>query len=584
MNPNDFNILVDLYKSGQIKKAESQTKKMIGSFPNEIILYNLLGAIYIEKNKLNHAAKCFKKALVLNSNYAEAYNNLGIIFQKQGKNKEAILNYTKAVSINEKFHKAHKNLGILLREKGELFDAIKHFKKSYELNNNSGEALIDYWHLKQFCCDWSNRKLMKKQIANFLNDVNYNNEKEPCKVFPMLSMFDDPGLHLKASEYYAKNIKSQNRIFNKKNILIKNKKIKIAYLSDDFRDHPSSYLAVGVLENHSRKEFEIYCISTCDNDKSEIRKRVENACDVFIDVKNKSNFEVAKLIDNLSINVLVDINGYTKGSRLEIFSHFNQIPTVGFLGYAGTVNKKINQYKIADPIVAPKNKKHYYSENIIYLPNTYHCTDDMVKVYKNNISKISCKLPQDSFVFCCFNQSYKISPEIFKIWLRLLKKTNKSVLWLLSSNKWAEKNLISYAKKEGVEEKRIIFADKLPHHQHLARIKNADLILDTFPYNAHTTASDALWSCVPFISLRGESFASRVGSSILTSIKMTELITTNLKDYEMLALKVAKSPKKLKYLKKKVRKNIKKTPLFNTALYTINLEKAYKKILKQDVK
>ena len=269
---------------------------------------------------------------------------------------------------------------------------------------------------------------------------------------------------------------------------------------------------------------------------------------------------------------------------MEIFSYLKNIPKIGFLGYPSTVGGDINQYIVADSIVIPPKEKIFFSEKVIYMPSSYQCTDRNTEISKEKITRSDCKLPRDGFIFCCFNQSYKITPKIFYTWIKLLKKIDGSVLWLMSTNKWAVNNLIRRASEKGISKNRIIFAKRLPHEQHLSRLKNADLFLDTIPYNAHTTASDALWAEVPILTLPGKSFGSRVGSSILTAIGLTELIAPSIKEYESIALNLAKSPDKLSSLKQKLRKNIVAKPLFNTKLYTKNLEKAYEKIWKQHKK
>ena len=562
------------------EKAIIFYNKSIYIKPDYYKAYNNLGSALREIGKLQDAVLSYRKAINMNPNHSEAHNNLGAIFHEIKQFKYALHHYNEAIRINKHYYNAHNNLGMLLQEKGDFNKAIESFKKAYELNPNLGDAVTNYWHLRQFCCDWKNQKLMKNHITQYLKKYDKNPNIIPLKTFPLLSMFDEPGLHLKAANYYSKTKIASNNLIQEKNILKNNQKMKIVYLSDDFKDHPSSYLTAGIFENHSRKKFQIYCVSTSKDDGSRIRKRIINACERFIDVSNKSDVEIVKLISKISPNILIDINGHTKGSRLKIFSYFAKIPTVGFLGYAGTVGDNINQYKIADNIVIPKKNKIFFSEKIIYIPNSYHCTDDKVEVINKKLSKKDCSLPKDSFVFCCFNQSYKITPNIFKIWLRLLKKTKKSVLWLLSSNKWAANNLEKIAEENGVNKKRIIFAKKLPHNQHLARIHNADLFLDTTPYNAHTTASDALWAGIPVLTIIGKSFAARVGASILAAIGLQELITSNLKDYERMSLEIANHPKKLQSLKEKIKKNKMIKPLFNTSLYTNNLEKAYEEIWK----
>ncbi len=578
MNLNDFNALVDLYKSGKTKEVEDGAKSLIKKFPKEIIIHNLLGAVYLEMKKLDLAKKSFEKALEINPRYSEAYNNLGIIFQKKGKNKNAISSYKKAIANNQVFHKAHYNLAIAYQELGAFPDAIHHYKKTYEIDNNFGEALINYWYLNQFCCDWKNQSQMKIELKKYINDCQSDNSKQCIKPFPLLSIFDDPELHFIASKLYSKNKIINVKKFNKTNSVNVDKKLRIAYVSSDFKNHPFSYLTAGLLENHNTDNFEIYCISSSKNDKSDIQNRIKRACKNFIDVSNKNNFEIAKLINDLSINIIVDCGGYTKESKIELYSYLPNIPKIGFLGYPGTLGGNINQYIIADKIVIPENQKINFSEKIIYLPDSYYPTDNKAKIDKNPISRKECLLPKNSFVFCCFNQSYKITPEIFNTWMEILNQIENSVLWLMSSNKWAQSNLRQIANSKGINKNRIIFAKKVSNQKHLSRIKNADLFLDTFPYNGHTTACDSLFMHVPVLTIKGKSFASRVATSLLSAIGIGELATENLKEYRFSAIELAKSKPKILSYKEKLMINKSTYPLFNTKLYTKNLEKKFLEI------
>jgi len=542
------------------------------------MLHNLLGAVYLEMKKLDLAEKSFEKALEINPHYSEAYNNLGIIFQKKRKGKDAISSYKKAIKYNQFFHKAHYNLAIAYQEQGDLPDAIFNYKKTYEINSKSGEALINYWYLNQFCCEWKNHSQMKKELKKYIIDCQSDSSKQCIKPFPLLSIFDDPKLHFIASKLYSKNKIINVKKFQKTISTNINKKLRIAYVSSDFKNHPFSYLTVGLLENHNKNNFEIYCISSSKNDNSDIQKRIKNACKNFIDVSNKNNFEIATLMNDLSINIIVDCGGYTKESRIELFSYLPNIPKVGFLGYPGTLGGNINQYIIADKTVIPENQKINFSEKIIYLPNSYYPTDNKAKIDKNSISKKECSLPQNSFVFCCFNQSYKITPEIFNIWMDILNNVEKSVLWLVSTNKWAQNNLKQIASSKGINKKRIIFAKKVSNQKHLSRIKNADLFLDTFPYNGHTTACDSLFMHVPVLTMKGKSFASRVAASLLNAIGLNELITESLKEYKLSAIELGKSKQKLQFYKNRLFANKSTYPLFDTKLYTKNLEKAFLEI------
>ena len=307
-------------------------------------------------------------------------------------------------------------------------------------------------------------------------------------------------------------------------------------------------------------------------------KRIPNAFDQFIKVNFKTDKEIAELSRELKIDIAIDLMCFTTNSRTGIFSEKCAPIQINYLGYPGTSGASFIDYIIADKTLIPKENQKYYSEKIIYLPNTYQVRDSTQKISNKIFTKDELNLPKNSFVFCCFNQNYKITPSVFDIWMRLLKKVEKSVLWLIKDNDVAAYNLKKEAEKRGVASDRIIFAKHMPISEHLARHKVADLFVDTFPYTAHTTCSDALWSGLPVITRMGQSFASRVAGSLLNAINLKELITKTEKEYENLILKLSKNPKKLKEIKNKLKKNRLKEPLFDSKLYTKKIEHAYKKI------
>jgi protein O-GlcNAc transferase len=306
-----------------------------------------------------------------------------------------------------------------------------------------------------------------------------------------------------------------------------------------------------------------------------MRFRLIRSFDKFIDVRNMSDVEIIRLTRELEIDIAVDLTGFTYGSRFNIFSQRVAPIQIGYLGYPGTTGSKFMDYIIADKILINNQAKNYFSEKIIFMPNSYQVNDRRRIIADKKFSRPELGLPDNSFVFTCFNNSYKILPDVFGIWMEILKKTHNSILWLFKSNELAMQNLKLESMKRGVEPNRIIFADRVNLADHLARHAQADLFLDTFPYNAHTTASDALWAGLPLLTRMGQSFASRVTGSLLTAIDLPELITTSLEEYEALAIELATDPKKLADLKNKLAKNRLTTPLFDTPLFTRKLEEAY---------
>jgi predicted O-linked N-acetylglucosamine transferase (SPINDLY family) len=337
-----------------------------------------------------------------------------------------------------------------------------------------------------------------------------------------------------------------------------------------------SFSLAYLLELHDKSKFELIGFSFGPEKNDEMRKRVSSAFNQFINVNLKNDKEVVQLSRDLNIDIAVDLTGFTTNSRFGIFIERCAPIQVNFLGYPGTLGSNHHDYIIADKILIPKENQKDYSEKIIYLPNSFLVNDSTKKISKKIFTREELGLPKNGFVFCCFNQSYKITPVIFDIWMRLLKKVEGSVLWLTEDNQIALNNLKSEAEKRNVNHEKLIFAKRMPSlADHLARHKCADLFIDTIPFNAITTANDALWAGLPVLTRAGESFSSRVGASMLNAVELNELITLTEKDYETLAIELATNPERLKQIKKKLEKNKLIKPLFNTKLFTKNIESAY---------
>jgi predicted O-linked N-acetylglucosamine transferase (SPINDLY family) len=353
-------------------------------------------------------------------------------------------------------------------------------------------------------------------------------------------------------------------------------RIRVAYLSADFHAHATAYLMAGVLEQHDRSRFEVYAVSFRKSDGSEMRARVENACEHFIDVCDMSDREVAVLLRAHRIDIAIDLKGFTRDARTGILA-FRPAPIqVNYLGYPCTMGAGYIDYLIADEIVVPKDEHPNYSEKIVYLPDTYQCNDSKRTIAGVVPSRSDAGLPETGFVFCSFNNNYKIAPQIFDIWMRLLKETEGSVLWLLESNPAAARNLRREAEARGVARERLIFAPWCANQaDHLARISLGDLFLDTLPCCAHTTASDALWAGVPVLTCTGNTFAGRVAASLLNAVGLPEMVTHSLAEYEARALRLARDPAAMTELKAKLARNRTTYPLFDTVRFTRHMEAAY---------
>jgi predicted O-linked N-acetylglucosamine transferase (SPINDLY family) len=349
----------------------------------------------------------------------------------------------------------------------------------------------------------------------------------------------------------------------------------VAYVSADFHAHATAVLMAGVFEHHDRAKFEPFAISFGRDDGSPLRGRLKQGVERFIDVRGQSDADIARLMRGLEIDIAVDLKGYTSEARPAVFSLRPAPVQVNYLGFPGTMGAPFMDYLVADPIVAPEAHKPFYSEQVVWLPDTYQANDRTRETSDAPLDRASAGLPPSGFVFCCFNNSYKIQPPVFDVWMRLLKGVEDSVLWLLADNATATSNLKREASARGIDAGRLVFAPRCPLPEHLARHRLADLFLDTLPYNAHTTASDALWMGLPLVTCGGTTFAGRVAASVLHAAGFPELVTESLQDYEALALRLARDPEALANLKSRLIAERATMKLFDAARFTRHLEAAY---------
>jgi len=355
----------------------------------------------------------------------------------------------------------------------------------------------------------------------------------------------------------------------------KKNRIRIGYYSSDFYNHATSYLIAELIELHNRKIFEVIAFSFGRDSKDKMQLRISKAFDQFIDVRLKSDKDIAIISREMSIDIAIDLKGFTQGQRLGIFSYRAAPIQVNYIGYPGSMASEYIDYIIADRLLIPSQSRKYYSEKIVYLPNSYQVNDRKREITDKLFTKEELGLPPDGFVFCCFNNNFKITPYIFDEWVRILEAVAGSILWLLEDNPTAKVNLQKEIRQRGIEPSRLIFAKRLELPHHLARHRVADLFLDTSPCNAHTTASDALWAGLPVLTCIGESFASRVAASLLNAIELPELITTSKEQYVNTAIELATKPEKLNTIKEKLNRNRLTTALFDTQRYTKHIEDAF---------
>ena len=561
---------VALKNMKRLADALTSYDRAIALKPDYAEAYNNRANVLRDLKRHEDALASYDKAIALKPDFADAHNNRGNTLRDLDRLEEALASYDKAIALKRDFADAYSNRGNTLRELDRLEEALASYRKALILQPDLAEVEGLRLHTKMHLCDWSNFENECAHLVSAVRSGKTNTPPFPFLTIPSLS--DD---QLQCAKLYVANKypPSDGPIWQGERY--NHERIRVGYLSADFRQHPVSLLIAGVFECHDKSRFDVTAISIAPDDNSEMRKRLKASFEHFVDAETYSDDRIANLVKELEIDILVDLMGFTTGSRTGIFARRCAPIQVNYLGYPGTMGAEYMDYIIADRIVIPEDQHRFYSEKIVFLPNSYQANDNKRPISDKAFTRAELGLPPRGFVFCCFNNSYKITPYVFDCWMRILERVADSVLWLLEDNAMAASNLRKEAEARGINADRLIFAKRMPLADHLARHRLADLFLDTLPYNAHTTASDALWAGLPVLTCRGPTFASRVAASLLNAIRLSELITTTLEDHERLAIELARQPEKLAIVKSKLAANRLTTPLFDTKLCTRHIEAAY---------
>jgi len=577
LKPNDISALSNLGSSlnviGKNNEAFRVLGKAIALDPQDSeILYNI-GNILSDLGEYEGAISRYEQVIKLNPGYFQAYLNLGKAFYELSRTAEALENYKKALNLNPNFAEGWSNTGVALIKLMRFDEALIHFDRALTLKPNIDWIYSTFLYVKMKICSWSG---LEDSLKNVSRKVML--DEELTNPFVPVALIDDPLLHKKSSEIYIRSAYPFNPVLGPIRKRLKKEKIRLGYFSVDFKNHPVATLIAELLEIHDRSQFDIYAFSL-ERANDEMRQRLHKAFDYFIDVDTKSDVEIAQMARNLDIDIAIDLTGFTQDSRTGIFAYRPAPIQVNYLGYPGTMGAGYMDYIIADKTLIPVESQAFYSEKVVYLPNSYQVNDRKRLISNRPFTRKELGLPENEFVFCCFNNNFKILPSTFNGWMRILKAVEGSVLWLLQDNPWVIENLKKEAQIQGVDGQRLIFANRMSSSEHLARHHQANLFLDTLPYNAHTTTSDALWTGLPVLTLMGKSFASRVAGSLLNAIGLPELITHTQEEYEALAIELAKNPLKLADIKLRLANNRLNAPLFDTPLYAKHLEMAYIKMM-----
>jgi predicted O-linked N-acetylglucosamine transferase (SPINDLY family) len=531
-----------------------------------------LGVDLARLRRYEEALHSYERALHLRPNDATTWSNKGIALYALKRLNEALAAYEQAIQLSPQYAQAWANKAAFLHDQKQYPQAIAAYKEALRLDPSIHYAAGEMLHAKMKICDWND---IEFEIKDLENAIEAN--QLASSPFPMVVASSSESVNFQVAKFY---VKDQFPVFVKPQFHLKNseEKIRIAYYSNDFFNHATAYLMAELFELHDRERFEIFAFSFSPKTKDAMQLRLQKNVDQFIDVSNMSDREVAVLSRQMKINIAIDLKGYTTNSRPEIFSLGTAPLQINYLGYPGTMGADFMDYIIADAVLIPEGNQQYFSEKIIYLKNSYQVNDSKRQISNKNFSRSEFDLPEDKFVFCCFNNNFKILPATLDLWARILSKVPNGILWLLEDNPLAKENLMKQAESRGIAKDRLIFADRMDLPEHLGRHQLADLFLDTLPCNAHTTASDALWAGLPVLTQLGETLAGRVAGSLLTAINLPELIVHSSKDYEDLAVDLATNPSKLTAIKEKLSLNKLSTPLFDTVLFTDGLENAFIKI------
>jgi protein O-GlcNAc transferase len=528
------------------------------------------GNVFSDLKRYAEAFAAYDRALALKPDFTCAWLARGNVFYDLKRYDEAFAAYDKALALAPDLEGAWLGCGNAFYDVKRYDEAFAAYDRAFSLNPDVIGAEGARLHSKTLLCDWRN---LHAEYEHLIRSVNA--DKASTAPFALIAISSSAEAQLKCAKTWSATNYPQFTDSVWCENAYRHEKIRIGYVSADFHQHATSYLIAGIFACHDRSKFEVTAFSIGPAEHSELRKRLESSFDRFSDVGALSDDEIALRIKKAEVDILIDLKGLTQNRRTGIFARRPAPIQVSYLGYPGTMGAAYIDYIVADSILIPASQREHYSEKIVYLPHSYQANDAQREISGRLFSRAECGLPEREFVFCCFNNSYKILPHVFDCWMRLLAQVEGSVLWLLQDNDTAAKNLRKEAVARGVNADRLVFAGRLPLPEHLARHRLADLFLDTLPCNAHTTASDALWAGLPVLTEIGETFAGRVAASLLNAIGLSELIAKTQDEYEKLAIALAKNPDRLASIRNKLEKNRLTMPLFNTPLITRNIETAY---------
>jgi predicted O-linked N-acetylglucosamine transferase (SPINDLY family) len=603
-----------LLEQGRSGEALSVLRHAVERSPDSAIASLRLGNAYAALGRVKEAIRCYQTACRLRSDDGDAWFNLGTVLDQTGRREDALAAFDRAIAVapghpgyrNNRalclkflgrledaeaelreavrlapdFVAGWENLGDLMRERDRLGDAIEAYRRVLALAPGRADIAGGlYWVLRQ-ACEWEDLGTLESALTDAIRRTPREAEP-PVTPFAALVLPLAPAQLAAVAAGHARQVEQRARRQCPSARPARAargprpQRLVVGYVSADFHDHATAHLMAGMLEAHDRERFEVRLYSHGPDDEGAYRRRLVSAADAFTDIASFDNCVAAQRIRDDGVHVLLDLKGYTTDAWPELFALRAAPVQVNYLGYPGTMGAAWYDWYVTDPVCSPPGSEAHFREGLVYLPDCYQPNDDRQRIADAAPTRAESGLPDDAFVYCCFNQGYKIEPELFDVWMRILGRVPGSVLWLYRKYPEAEASLRREAERRGIDPQRLVFAGRLPKAEHLARYAHADLLLDTRRYNAHTTASDALWAGVPLLTCPGETFASRVAASLLHAVELPDLVMPDLAAYEATAVRLAQRPDELTALKNRLRANRLQCPLFDTERYARNLERAY---------
>ncbi len=570
-----YSLAVIMMQRGESAAAMDMLAQAVAVTPGFAPLWMAYGSALQGAGRPADALIAYDNAIKLNPQYAEALINSGVLLREAHRHVEALDRFQRVLAFRPDHETALGNSGIILTEFKRSEEAVAVFQKllSVKPDYDWGEGLLAYERLH--ACDWTDFDVAAQKMVEGIKAG-----RKTCKSLPLMAFSDDAQAHQISAQLFAARFPARAPLWTGERY--RHKKIKLAYVSPDLREHPVGHLMAGIFERHDKNRFETIAISLGIDDNSRLRHRMTACFDHFVDARLMHAKDIAKLMRDMEVDVAVDLAGYTADSRTDVFAYRPAPVQVNYLGYPGTMGTSYMDYIIADRFVIPAEHQQFFNEKVVYLPDAYLPTDTGLQIADTTPTRQECGLPDEGVVFCSFSHDYKISPPLFNVWMRLLQQVPGSVLWLMSRSEVSQRNLRQEAAKRGVAPERLIFAKRVPRvEDHLARYRQADIFLDTHPYNAHTTAADALMAGLPVVTFLGGAFPARVAASLLNAMGMPELVADSPAGYEALALHLARNPEVLKGVKAKLASHRHTHALFDTDRFCQNLEAIYTAMWRQ---